>query len=343
MLAAGVNLALDPPAAVTHAAVAYVPLTGWEGRSATPAAGGGWAAATSCSSRTYMAWISPRCRAWDASPTPSRWATSSHPPARRVVRCERRPPVLGGQARQLLSVWAGPARVLLARYSAALRLTAGGAGRGGRDRARLHRGDAGFSGSRGRGAGLAERLRGVELTVGTTLSTAHLTVPAGRRDVRPGRWIIYPGVALSSSCEFLAASLTLQIAQIVCVARSKGAGRCRERALPHRSKNRHPGSGVGNQDLVVEGRIEGRIALENRLTVEESGSVEATWKCRLRPQGGCAATWGPPARRLHPTARVVGNIRAPGGDRRKERASTVRSTWSSSPPGVRAPAPDARG
>src|SRR2546430_15276591 len=31
----------------------------------------------------------------------------------------------------------------------------------------------------------------------------------------------------------------------------------------------------GSQDLVVEGRIEGRVALENRLTVEESGSVEA--------------------------------------------------------------------
>src|SRR5436305_716381 len=31
----------------------------------------------------------------------------------------------------------------------------------------------------------------------------------------------------------------------------------------------------GNQDLVVEGRIEGRVALDNRFTVEESGVVEA--------------------------------------------------------------------
>src|SRR5437762_430094 len=31
----------------------------------------------------------------------------------------------------------------------------------------------------------------------------------------------------------------------------------------------------GNQDLIVEGRIEGRVSLENRLTVEESGTIEA--------------------------------------------------------------------
>jgi cytoskeletal protein CcmA (bactofilin family) len=69
----------------------------------------------------------------------------------------------------------------------------------------------------------------------------------------------------------------------------------------------------GNQDLVVEGRIEGRVALENRLTVEESGSVEAdlevvdaTLKGEVR--GDLVASR---SATLHPTARVVGNIRAP--------------------------------
>ena len=69
----------------------------------------------------------------------------------------------------------------------------------------------------------------------------------------------------------------------------------------------------GNQDLVVEGRIEGRVALENRLTVEETGSVEAdlevvdaAFKGEVR--GDLVATRSAV---LHPTARVVGNIRAP--------------------------------
>src|SRR5438067_9004076 len=69
----------------------------------------------------------------------------------------------------------------------------------------------------------------------------------------------------------------------------------------------------GSQDLVVEGRIEGRVALENRLTVEESGSVEADLEVadaavRGEVKGDLVASR--PAV-LHPTARVVGNIRAP--------------------------------
>jgi cytoskeletal protein CcmA (bactofilin family) len=69
----------------------------------------------------------------------------------------------------------------------------------------------------------------------------------------------------------------------------------------------------GSQDLIVEGRIEGRIALENRLTVEESGTVEAdldvadaALKGEVRGDVVASRTAV-----LHPTARVVGNIRAP--------------------------------
>ena len=69
----------------------------------------------------------------------------------------------------------------------------------------------------------------------------------------------------------------------------------------------------GSQDLVVEGRIEGRVALENRLTVEESGTVEAdlevvdaAFKGQVR--GDVVASRSAV---LHPTARVVGNIRSP--------------------------------
>jgi cytoskeletal protein CcmA (bactofilin family) len=73
------------------------------------------------------------------------------------------------------------------------------------------------------------------------------------------------------------------------------------------------GSISGNQDLVVQGRVEGRVGLDNRLTVEEEGTVaadvevtEATVKGELR--GDVIATKGAI---LHPTARVVGSIRAP--------------------------------
>jgi cytoskeletal protein CcmA (bactofilin family) len=69
----------------------------------------------------------------------------------------------------------------------------------------------------------------------------------------------------------------------------------------------------GSQDLVVEGRIEGRVALENRLTVEESGSVEADLEVadaavRGEVRGDMVVSRSAV---LHPTARVVGNIRAP--------------------------------
>jgi cytoskeletal protein CcmA (bactofilin family) len=69
----------------------------------------------------------------------------------------------------------------------------------------------------------------------------------------------------------------------------------------------------GSQDLVVEGRIEGKVALENRLTVEESGSVEADLEVadasvKGEVRGDLVASRSAV---LHPTARVVGNIRAP--------------------------------
>jgi cytoskeletal protein CcmA (bactofilin family) len=64
---------------------------------------------------------------------------------------------------------------------------------------------------------------------------------------------------------------------------------------------------------VVEGRIEGRVALDNRLTVEESGTVEADLEVadaavKGEVRGDVVASRSAV---LHPTARMVGNIRAP--------------------------------
>lgn len=69
----------------------------------------------------------------------------------------------------------------------------------------------------------------------------------------------------------------------------------------------------GNQDLVVEGRIEGKVGLESRFTVEEGGTVEADVdvsdaEVRGEVRGDLVA-----ARTavLAASARVVGKIRAP--------------------------------
>src|SRR3954454_5491496 len=69
----------------------------------------------------------------------------------------------------------------------------------------------------------------------------------------------------------------------------------------------------GNQELVVEGRIEGRVALENRLTVEESGTIEADLEVvdasfKGEVKGDVTVSRSAV---LHPRPRVLGNTRAP--------------------------------
>lgn len=69
----------------------------------------------------------------------------------------------------------------------------------------------------------------------------------------------------------------------------------------------------GNQDLVVEGRIEGRVSLQNRITVEEAGSVEADLDVADAELMGEVRGDVVVSRSavLRPSARVVGTIRAP--------------------------------
>jgi cytoskeletal protein CcmA (bactofilin family) len=69
----------------------------------------------------------------------------------------------------------------------------------------------------------------------------------------------------------------------------------------------------GKQDLVVEGRIEGHIALESHLTVEECGAVEADVEATVATLKG--EVKGPvTATRmatLHATSKMAGKIKAP--------------------------------
>ncbi|MDX2021707.1 MAG: polymer-forming cytoskeletal protein [Deltaproteobacteria bacterium] len=68
----------------------------------------------------------------------------------------------------------------------------------------------------------------------------------------------------------------------------------------------------GNQDLVVEGRIEGRVGLDSRLVVESGGAVEAEIEATEAEIHG-AVKGDMTVKKtvtLHQSARVMGNIRA---------------------------------
>jgi cytoskeletal protein CcmA (bactofilin family) len=69
----------------------------------------------------------------------------------------------------------------------------------------------------------------------------------------------------------------------------------------------------GNQDLLVEGRIEGQVNIQNRIVVEAAGSLEADLQVvdadvKGTVRGDIVASRSAV---LHPSARVVGNIRSP--------------------------------
>lgn len=198
LLTAGVNLALDPPAAVTHAAVAYVPLTGWE--VALRYASGGWR----LGSRYQL--LEQDLHGVDLTAGVGLGRFSYSFPVGDIigilqlddfVRWSADVPVLVGKRGSFYRVWGGP-RVLLARYSAALRLDLPAvAGAAAETVLASTEGDAGFFGIlAGAAVGWRHVFLAVELSVVRLFSTAHLTIPGGRRDVDLGGWIIYPGVAL---------------------------------------------------------------------------------------------------------------------------------------------------
>lgn len=69
----------------------------------------------------------------------------------------------------------------------------------------------------------------------------------------------------------------------------------------------------GNEDLVVEGRVEGTITLSNHLTVESSGIVEADIDVEDLTVNGAVRGDIRSTRSvaINADARVVGNVRAP--------------------------------
>lgn len=69
----------------------------------------------------------------------------------------------------------------------------------------------------------------------------------------------------------------------------------------------------GSEALVIEGRVEGQVSLQNHLTIEESGRVVADLDVENltvhgQVEGNISAT---ETVTIRATARVVGNVRAP--------------------------------
>lgn len=73
------------------------------------------------------------------------------------------------------------------------------------------------------------------------------------------------------------------------------------------------GNLTGNEDLVVEGRVEGSISLGNHLTVEKTGSLEADVEVEdLTVMGELKGDMiAHTSVSINADAKVVGNVRAP--------------------------------
>lgn len=73
------------------------------------------------------------------------------------------------------------------------------------------------------------------------------------------------------------------------------------------------GSLTGGGDLVIEGRVEGQIALKNHLTIENTGKVEADIKAEeLTINGEASGNIDASSRvAINNSAKVSGDIKAP--------------------------------
>jgi len=73
------------------------------------------------------------------------------------------------------------------------------------------------------------------------------------------------------------------------------------------------GSLSGGGDLVIEGHVEGQVALKNHLTIEQSGTVEADIKAdELTINGEASGNIEANSRvAINNTAKVHGDIKAP--------------------------------
>jgi hypothetical protein len=198
LIEAGANLALEPPAIVMHAAVAFVPIKGWE--LGLRYASGAWRLGT----RTQLVW--PETGGMDLSVGLglSRQATGF--PVDRVLdyltlddltRYSVDLPVLVGKRTPWYRLWGGP-RLVLSRFSAALRLNLPAvAGSPAQAEAASVDGSTALVALQGGAAiGYAHIFLAFELTVARLFGGARLTLASAGQDIDLGGVIISPGVAV---------------------------------------------------------------------------------------------------------------------------------------------------
>lgn len=198
VLEAGVNLALDPPAAVGHAGIAWTPVERWEvGVRRTP---GAWRLAGRHQLRDQ------ETDGWDLSVGLGLQRFAYRFPVREVLgileledftRWSVDVPVVAGTRGRWYRLWGGP-RVILTRYRSALRLDLPPVGGlPGEQVLASVEGSGAFLGAQG-GVALGYRwlFVGLELTVVRLVSRARLALGDQSTDVDLGGVIVYPGVAL---------------------------------------------------------------------------------------------------------------------------------------------------
>jgi len=198
VIEAGANLAIDPPAAVMHAGLAYVPITGWE--LALRWSSGSWRAGF------RHQFLNQETHGLDLSAGVGVSRFTYEFPINDVVsvihlddftRWSVDVPILVGKHGSWYRVWAGP-RLLFARYDSAMTLDLPAAGSTPAEVvAASVGGNATFVGGQGGFAlGYRHIFLGLELTIVRLISHAHLELAGQTQDADLGGLIIYTGIAL---------------------------------------------------------------------------------------------------------------------------------------------------
>jgi hypothetical protein len=198
VIEAGANLAIDPPAAVMHAGLAYVPITGWE--LALRWSNGAWRAGF------RHQFLTQEQHGLDLTAGLGISRFSYEFPIHDFINIIRLDdftrwsldvPLLVGKHAEWYRLWAGP-RLVFARYDSAMTLSLPAAGGTPSEVvAASVGGNATFVGGQG-GVALGYRhiFLGLELTIVRLISHAHLDLAGQSQDADLGGLIIYPGIAL---------------------------------------------------------------------------------------------------------------------------------------------------
>jgi len=198
LIEAGANLAIDPPAAVMHVGVAFVPIASWE--LSLRWSSGAWRAGF------RHQFLTQERNGLDLSAGLGVSRFSYEFPIHEIISVIRLDdftrwsldfPLLVGKHGSWYRWWTGP-RLLLSRYDSAMTLSLPAtANTSAEVVAASVGGNATFLGGQvGAALGYRYIFLGLELTIVRLISHAHLDLAGQRQDADLGGLIIYPGIAL---------------------------------------------------------------------------------------------------------------------------------------------------